>query len=342
MNDADRWYKRYLELQETKRSRGEATTDTNVEAALRQVEARLRDMNVAVYGTRRGISRNAKAQILAKQRERLRQAQMERARKVYRDYQNSGAPFALARQALMEQTGLAPDEAQAMLDRIRAERQQVAYEAKSARDLQRDLDAFAKEFSSMARKAVAVPGSFYGSDEDEDELPEEDTRDTDNLASGKGRRPQPAIAKVPVVTFKTTEWASPDYAGTDFGDYPADWVKERKGIHVVDIDGTEVYVAVEAVQREVALGKVPGYAALTPEEADSLHLVLVEAEHYQRSLLRQALVDGDHDPDEVLRTSRAEAARANYRKRLGLPRHDYSMECCGEELAAPVREEARA
>ena len=93
---------------------------------------------------------------------------------------------------------------------------------------------------------------------------------------------------------------------------------------VTDIDGSEVYVAVEAVQRQIAAGEVPGYSALLPEEASSLHGVLVRVEHYQRLLMKQALVEGDHHPEDVLRTAAEHRDEASYRRRLGLP-------------AAPVR-----
>lgn len=314
---ADRWYRRYLELQERKQSGTPKGPDSDMEAALRSVEERLRSMNVQMYGTGRRVSGSgAKRAMLAKQRARLLEAQRQRARAIYQQYQNSGAPFSLAVKSLQEDIGVDADEARALMEQVRQERRGSILTP----DILREFEE--------AIKTLGAPGVF--------KEPERDTRGP--LSTGTGRRPQPAIAKVKVVAFRTAEWADPNYVGTEFGD-SSDWVKERKGLHVVDIDGTEVYVAVEAVQREIALGKVPGYAALTPEEADSLHLVLVEAEHYQQALLRQATLEGDHDPDAVLAVARANGAQAAYRKRLGLPKHTWTEECCGQWVA-PVTKEA--
>lgn len=202
----------------------------------------------------------------------------------------------------------------------------------SLEDTLRSLDAALRP-RNRARRA-------YVTTEDVDAVPtitieKDDTR----TSTYTGRRPAPAIAQVKVVTFAVTEFASVT-AAEDYPDLVAGWVKEERGMTVVDIDGNEVYVARDAVQRAIADGSVPGFSALTPEEADSLHLVLVEAEHYQRALLRQAVIDGDHDPADVLAMSRAEAGRRAYRHRLNLPKHEYSVECCGAGLAAPERGDA--
>lgn len=323
-NAADRWYRRYLDLQDTAKNEYKADTSKgDMDRALAMLEKRLREMNVAVYPARRPTSRAAKAALLAKKQRQLDEAQRQAARAVYREVQGAGMPWAMARQRLMDRIGVEADVAERMLRVVREERSTAAEWAEATKAMDSLSETFRKAY--IGEFTPAKP------------KPQVDTR----TSTYTGRRPAPAIAKVRVATFRTTEWADPQYAGTDFGDYPADWVKERKGIQVQDIDGSEVYVAVEAVQRVVAAGEVPGYAALTPEEADSLHLVLVEAEHYQQALLREALVEGDHDPDEVLRVSRANAAQAHYRQRLGLPKHNWTEDCCGAWVA-PVTKEVTA
>ena len=317
MSDSNEWYQRYLSMQESLQREDTRQDRQALQARVRELASRMKALEIYVPVIKRSMSNNGMRTLISKYTAQVREAELRQARGALRAARLSGYSITTVLNGLAVNLNRPPEYVEGLL--------RAADNAWDRQDLMNDYlrqQVVQSKSEQQAREILLAKFTTNTTAEGFFTVQEPDPIGKD----GRGRRPLPAVARVKVVGFKDDEWDA--YRGA------------IHALEVEDVDFETVFVAVDAVAEHVRAGRVPGFALLDEDEAAELHAVLVATEHYQRGMLRQALIDGDHDPADVLALADAEGRQRQYRHRLGLPEHTYSVECCGAGLAAPERVEA--
>lgn len=105
--------------------------------------------------------------------------------------------------------------------------------------------------------------------------------------------------------------------------------EDRKFVFLKDIDGNDSPIFTGSIVSAINSGAVPGFAALNKIETETLNLLLIDAEHHHRNeMLFGKNAEQNYRNGNTATLSDVERFTQNIRKRLGLPMHYDSVDCC--------------